>query len=185
MTLQTGGDVNFKPRMIQGAPSTQKEPGALLLDGQQRMTSLYQTLMRREVVATVTARRQKVKRWYYIDMEKALDTTDDREDAILGVPEDRKIRENFGKDVTLDLSTPELEYEHRMFPANQVFDYTHWLLGFVAYWSAKGGLNPTDYFMNFKRQTLDTINNYQVPVIELGKETSREAVCLVLSLIHI
>ncbi|BCW87136.1 hypothetical protein sos41_02620 [Alphaproteobacteria bacterium SO-S41] len=180
MTLQTGGDVNFKPRMIQGAPpSTKPVPGSLLLDGQQRMTSLYQTLMRREVVATVTARRQKVKRWYYIDMEKALDKTDDREDAIVGVPEDRQIRANFGKDVKLDLSTPELEYEHRMFPANQVFDYTHWLLGFVGYWSAKGGLNPTEYFMNFKRQTLDTINNYQVPVITLGKETSREAVCLV------
>jgi len=179
MTLQTGGDVNFKPRMIQGAPQSPKAPGALLLDGQQRMTSLYQTLMRKEVVSTVTARRQKVKRWYYIDMEKALDTTDDREDAIVGVPEDRQIRENFGKDVKLDLSTSDLEYEHRMFPANQVFDYTHWLLGFVGYWSAKGGLNPTEYFMNFKRQTLDTFNNYQVPVITLGKETSREAVCLV------
>src|SRR5471030_1953901 len=97
MTLDTGGPVNFKPRTIEGAPTESKliAPQSLLLDGQQRMTSLYQVTIRGKVVETVTPKRKKVKRWFYIDIRKALDPSCDREDAIIGVPEDRVIRADF------------------------------------------------------------------------------------------
>src|SRR2546430_6636026 len=44
MALEAGGPVSFKPRLIEGAPpeARQAVPQRLLLDGQQRMTSLYQ-----------------------------------------------------------------------------------------------------------------------------------------------
>jgi uncharacterized protein with ParB-like and HNH nuclease domain len=73
MTLETGGDVDFKPRPVEGAPATAKDvkPQALLLDGQQRMTSLYQVALRRKVVKTITAKKRPVKRWFYIDIEGA------------------------------------------------------------------------------------------------------------------
>ena len=66
MTLETGGAVKFKARQIQGAQEDAEDVEAryLLLDGQQRMTSLYQTCMRHHIVETVTARHKKVKRWY-------------------------------------------------------------------------------------------------------------------------
>src|SRR6187431_1423565 len=75
MTLETGGDVNFKPRPIEGAPVSAKgvSPLSLLLDGQQRMTSLYQVSLRDKVVETVTPKNKKVSRWFYIDIKKALD----------------------------------------------------------------------------------------------------------------
>src|SRR5271167_3221846 len=52
MSLDTGGPVNFKPRPIEGAPAEAKHvaPQSLLLDGQQRMTSLYQVTIRDKVV---------------------------------------------------------------------------------------------------------------------------------------
>ena len=52
MTLQTGGEVRFKPRTIEGAPdaSCKVMPESLLLDGQQRITSLYQTTVARQPV---------------------------------------------------------------------------------------------------------------------------------------
>jgi hypothetical protein len=62
-------------------------PHSLLLDGQQRMTSLYQVSLRGQVVETVTPKKKKVKRWFYIDIRKALDLSIDREEAIVGVPE--------------------------------------------------------------------------------------------------
>src|SRR4051812_12555457 len=101
MTLETGGDVNFKPRPVEGAPAEAKNmsPHSLLLDGQQRMTSLYQMTLRRKVVETVTPKNKKVKRWFYLDICKALDLGVDREEAIVGVPEERIIRTDFGREV--------------------------------------------------------------------------------------
>jgi len=62
-----------------------------LLDGQQRLTSLYQTCVRKHVVETITSRQTLEKRWFYIDMQKAMRLDVDREDAIFAVPEDRKM----------------------------------------------------------------------------------------------
>jgi hypothetical protein len=93
MTLNTGGPVNFKSRPVEGAPSAaaSKAPQALLLDGQQRMTSLNQVTLRGAVVGTVTPRGRKVRRWFYLDIRKAMDPLADCEEAVIGVPEDRVI----------------------------------------------------------------------------------------------
>src|SRR5271157_4578999 len=99
MSLDTGGPVNFKPRPVEGAPTEAKQvhPQSLLLDGQQRMTSLYHVTLRGKVVETVTPKKKKVKRWFYIDIRKALEPSADREQAIIGVPEDRIVRAAFGR----------------------------------------------------------------------------------------
>jgi len=132
MTLETGGDVNFKPRPIEGAPLSAKDvrPKYLLLDGQQRMTSLYQVTLRDKVVETVTPKKKKVKRWFYIDIRKALDPTIDREDAVIGVPEDRIVRGDFGREGGPDLSSAESEYKLLMYPVTKVFDWDKWQDGF-------------------------------------------------------
>jgi hypothetical protein len=74
------------------------------------MTSLYQVIVRKKVVETVTPKNKKVKRWFYLDIRKCLDSEDDREEAVVGVPEDRIIRTDFGREIILDVSTPEKEY---------------------------------------------------------------------------
>ncbi len=179
MTLQAGGEVRFKPRMIEGAPELDKPitPESLLLDGQQRITSLYQTTMRQAVVETINAKKQKIRRFYYIDMAKALDDTADRFDAIIGIPENRIETRNFGKEVVRDLSSPEAEYRQRMFPANRIFDWNDWQTGFVAHW--KYASDETQFWFRFLNEVLAAFHQYQMPVIELGRRTSREAVCLV------
>jgi len=128
MTLVTGGSVGFKPRPIEGAPAAAQAaaPQSLLLDGQQRVTSLYQVTIRRQVVATVTPRNKKVKRWFYLDILKSLDPGADREEAVVSIPEDRLIKTDFGREIVLDLSTPEHEYARLMFPLTDVFDWYAW-----------------------------------------------------------
>ena len=67
-------------------------------------------------------------------MEKCLDDDEDRFDAVLSIPEDRKIKENFDRDVKLDLSTREYEYENKLFPVNIVFDSNavmDWFMGYM------------------------------------------------------
>ena len=181
MTLDSGGEVNFKPRPVEGAPveAKQASPHSLLLDGQQRMTSLYQVTLRGKVVETVTPKNKKVKRWFYIDIRKALDPTVDREEAIVGVPEDRIIRTDFGREVVTDLSTPEREYAALMYPVAQVFDWDRWQDGFDQFWRGDGNEAIREDFRAFKRQVLENFKYYRVPVISLDRSTSKEAVCVV------
>jgi len=181
MTLDTGGEVNFKPRPVEGAPAEAKSvaPHSLLPIQQQRMTSLYQVTLRGKVVETVTPKNKKVKRWFYIDIRKALDDAADREEAIAGVPEDRRIRTDFGREVVLDLSTPEGEYSALMYPVTQVFDWDRWQDGFDMHWRGDEHEAVRETFRVFKRHVLENFKYYRVPVISLDRSTSKEAVCVV------
>lgn len=192
MTLNTGGEVSFKPRPIEGAPEEEvegKSPDSLLLDGQQRITSLYQVTLRGQVVETVTPKNKKVKRWFYIDIQKALDPSIDREEAIIGVPEDKIIRSDFGRQIELNLSTAEKEYDALMFPMTDVFDWDCWQDGYSDYWANKAREEGDKsegqreekkvIFRHFKNEVLQNFKSYQIPVIALDKDTSKEAVCVV------
>ena len=183
MTLESKGDgtLVFAKRAIEGAPDSARNtpPDQLLLDGQQRMTSLFQSCVRNKVVKTITAKKRMVNRWFYIDIIKALASDADREAAIFTVPEDRQIKENFDKDIKLDLSTAEREYAQLMFPLNQSFNWDTWQDAFGDYWIAKGDTSKRDLFKKFKNEILKNFDEYQVPVIALGGNTSHEAVCLV------
>jgi hypothetical protein len=181
MTLDTGGTVDFKPRPVEGAPAKAKQtaPHSLLLDGQQRITSLYQVTLRGQVVETVTPKKKKVKRWFYIDIRKSLDPSVDREEAIIGVPEDRILRTDFGREEVLNLSTPECEYALLMYPVSKVFDWDKWQDGFDKHWRGDEHEGIREEFRVFKRQILENFKYYRVPVIALDRSTSKEAVCVV------
>lgn len=182
MSLETGGEVDFKPRPIEGSPAAidQINPSSLLLDGQQRMTSLYQVTLRGKVVKTETAKHKPISRWFYIDMKKALDPLVDREEAIVPVPEDKKIRSDFGRVIELDLSTKEAEFEHLMFPLASVFDAIEWVTDFNMYWINQGsGAEMSQFFRDFNEQVLTNFTTYQMPVITLLKGNTKEAVCVV------
>lgn len=181
MSLDTGGPVSFKPRPIEGAPPEAKSttPRSLLLDGQQRMTSLYQVTLRGKVVETVTPKKKKVRRWFYIDIAKALDEAVNREDAVIGIPEDKVERTDFGREVVRDLSTPEKEYAALMYPVCQVFDWDKWQDGFDQHWAGDQHRIVRDDFRTFKKEVLENFKYYRVPVIALDQSTSKEAVCVV------
>src|SRR5699024_5492571 len=124
MLLETGGDgVRFKPRPVEGVKNVlTADPEELILDGQQRLTSLYLSLISKEPVLTTTDKKEKIKRYYYLDMKKCLNPDIDRLEAIVSVPEDKKITSDFGRKVELDLSTRSLEFKNSMFPLNIIYD---------------------------------------------------------------
>ena len=123
MRLEYGNEnVRFKYRTIEGVTVTGVTPEFLILDGQQRLTSMYRATCCKEPVETTTEKGKEIKRFYYLDIKKCLDESEDRVDAVIAVPSDRKIKTNFDRDVVLDLSTRELEFEHETFPINIIFD---------------------------------------------------------------
>ncbi|MBZ0269592.1 DUF262 domain-containing protein [bacterium] len=183
MLLETGGDgVRFKPRPVEGSPDALREiePATLILDGQQRLTSLYQALVSRTPVATKDTKGKPIQRHYYIDMKKAVASGTDREDSVLSVSEDRLVK-SFGGEAKLDLTAPEREYAEDMFPADRIFDSANWRQGYTEYWSedAETMREKTNLFNAFEREVIKRFEQYQVPVIQLRKETPKEAVCLV------
>jgi len=175
MLLETGGEARFQVRPVEGVivPNGNKAE-RLILDGQQRLTSLTQVLRLSQAVATQDANKREIKRHYYFDIEKALSGPVTLEDAVVGVPEDKVIRTNFGRDVVLDLSTRQQEYEHFFFPCTQVMVSDEWEDGLMSAFPDRFGR-----YMKFRQLVLNEFRSYQVPIIGLKKETSKEAVCLV------
>ena len=179
MLLETDGEgVRFKPRPVEGTRDdlTSIDPERLILDGQQRLTSLFQSLCSGRPVATHDVRKAPIKRWYYIDINKALTNGEDREDAIVGVHEERIVK-NFRGEVLLDVSSPEKVFEHGLFPVSRIRDYADWRSSHNEFWDyAKEKIKLFD---QFERDVLERFKQYQVPLIQLLKDTPKEAVCLV------
>ena len=179
MLLETGGEhVRFKPRPLAGTHERLRQiaPETLILDGQQRLTSLFQSLMSAMVVETKDAKGKSIHRWYYIDMKKAATNDDDREDAVLSVPEDRQVKA-FGGEITLDVTTPERECAADLFPVNRIFQSAEWRQAYNKHWNYAP--EKIQLYDAFEREVIKRFEQYQVPVIELKKETPKEAVCLV------
>jgi hypothetical protein len=184
LTLETGGDIKFKPRLLEGVEPKQVSPVQLLLDGQQRMTSLFQTTFSKFPVRTRTAKNVEVDRYYYIDIKQAVLPEADIADSIIGVSAERTIRENFGKTVVLDLSSAALEFESDMFPVNTVFEAKEWFYGWRDYWKVRNR-DVSELERDFDRAVVDRIQKYKVPIIKLDKRNSREAVCLVFEKVNV
>lgn len=182
MTLKTGGEVNFHPRPIQGVDEKiQYLPEELLLDGQQRITSIYQVAMRGDVVETTTVKHKKIKRWFYVDIRKAIDPTVDKTDAIFSVPEDKKLKISEKRPKGLDLTSKALEFSELIFPLCELFNWSEWQTELITYLNHKGTFQQLwgEVIVPFENQFINVFKGYNVPVISLGKSTSKEAVCTV------
>ena len=174
MLLAAGNDqVRFKPKALQGTAVSQGvEPEQLLLDGQQRLTSLFQALTGDGVVDTTDVRGKQIRRRFYIKIDQALGDPANRDDAIVGLPEDCKIRSDFGRVVDLDVSTPELERQQGYYPVRLVFsdpEGTRWLF---KYSDEETGLR---FFDEIRTPML----SYAIPAIELDNVTTKAAVATV------
>ena len=181
MFLEYGNaDIRFKYRVIEGSPADRVVPAELILDGQQRITSMYSSLYSPKPVHTKTDKGKEIQRFYYIDIKKALDPSCDRVDAIISVPETRKITSNFGRKDVLDVSTPDLEYEKKLFPLNTILDSSKtfmWMQGYMAY--HKNDPAIVKEWMDFQGKIIMAVFQYKMPVILLDRNTPKEAVCQV------
>lgn len=80
----------------------------------------------------------------------------------------------------LDLSSSELEYQHEIFPFNIIFDSSareDWSDGYKAYY----GHSPEclEKYKRFRKEIIEVVTGYKLPVIQLDMSTPRDAVCKV------
>lgn len=137
------------------------------MDGQQRLTSLFQSLASGKPVQTQDVRKRAVAGWFYMDMRMALDPYADREEAILFLPADR-VQRNFRGGITADYSAVEKEYEACLFPLAKIFEPDDWYTGFQEFWDFDR--DKIKLWNSFNREVVWQFNRYQLPVIELNRD---------------
>jgi hypothetical protein len=178
MLLKSGNaQVRFKPRALDGvALPAGTEAKYLLLDGQQRLTSLTQALSGTGVVSTKDDRGKLLERRYFVNMETALSDPARVDEAVLSIAGDGVRRTNFGKDVDLDLSTPVKQQAEGYFPLNLLYgDYMSWVFDLEDHALGKA----------FHKRFIQPAATYDIPAIVLDEATDKAAVATVFEKVNI
>jgi hypothetical protein len=155
--------VRFEVRPVAGTPLPSTPTERLLLDGQHRIAALYQVLASGRAVLTENA-RASAARWYYVDIEAALDVNADRDEAMSSA---------------LDRGTDESEWEQSRFPLRLVFaadeERERWTRGFVEH---RGGETDarTEVMRRFESEVIAAFAAYVIPTTTVRKERTRWAV---------
>ena len=182
MFLEYGNEsIHFKHNPIEGSAANPNiEPDELILDGQQRLTSLYNALFSKNPVHTKTDKGKEIDRYYYINIENALDPNADDDDVIISIPATKQIVSDFGRKIEKDLSTKQDEFREKSFPLNIILDpgaEQGWQNEYYAYYNYDPAV--IQQFTAFFSKIIMPTQKYAMPVILLDKETPKEAVCQV------
>ncbi|WP_102341540.1 DUF262 domain-containing protein [Galactobacillus timonensis] len=182
MFLEYGNEiVHFKHKPIEGSPADHDiEPDELILDGQQRLTSLYNALYSKNPVHTKTEKGKNIDRYYYLSIENALNLTADDDKIVVSVPANKLITSDFGRNVEKDLTSREQEFKLKMFPLNIILDSAavlDWQNQYYSYMNYDHEI--IQQFIELFSKVINPTQQYQMPVILLEKTTPKEAVCQV------
>jgi len=161
---QTGGQPHFKPREVKGAPELDgREPRALVLDGQQRLTSLYQALH------GVGEYR------YFIDIDALIAKDSQGLEAALSYLTEKRAEKEYG--------TIEKQAARLMLPLMSLRDpgFDEWLDEII---ELREKADPEFDAKAFKKEVraaykthVKPLQDYSFPVVDLPRETTTEAVC--------
>ena len=182
MFLEYGNEsIHFKHKPIEGSDAHPDiEPDELILDGQQRLTSLYNALYSKNAVHTKTDTGKEIDRYYYLNIEKALDPSADNEEIVISIPATRQVTSEFGRKIEMDLSNRQDEFKLKMFPLNIILDSGEeqgWQNEYYAYYNYDPDI--IRQFTELFSKIIMPTQKYAIPVILLDKETPKEAVCQV------
>ena len=121
--LTTEADDRLSHRPFVGVDSTNMTPAkTLVLDGQQRLTSLFQACLSGRPVETGN-KKTTTERWYYFKMQKCVDREEDREECVISETANQPKYSN----------SPENQYEDEIFPAGMLFSYRQWRDGYLKF----------------------------------------------------
>jgi len=153
-------------------------PSHLLLDGQQRMTSLYQSLTGSGIVDTKDARGQEFCRRYFLDVEGALGDPSEQDDSVLSVPADGVLPAGPDRPVAIDCSTFDRQVAEGVMPLTVLFegDAFEWLMKYLEH---DDDGHRKDVAGRFNQQVVQPFRSYVIPAIELDDQTTKEAVATV------
>ncbi len=177
----------FKARAISGIEGQDNViPEKLILDGQQRLTSLYSVLYSDKPVVLNSSKKEE-KLYYYINMEKAINSlknNSEEDDIIISVHEDKIFK--VGKTVVYDLSSAENEYNYKMFPLNCSLVKSRleeWENNYFSYHDY--GKEFVQLFSTFKQNITNQMSQYKMPSMIITKDTPAFSVCQIFEKVNL
>lgn len=178
MFLQTGGPVRFPHLPFTGVDRASVDgvdPEHLAMDGQQRITAMFQALYSRRPVELVGKKQKKLYRCYYIDMEKAIRGGTKLSEAIVSVPVN-------AAGVPIHPGAPAYDQvswqcENRMFPTNMVFRFREWEDAYSRFYDRREDrYHATGILNDFRDTVVDAFTKGSVSVNILTKSNTLKSV---------
>ncbi|HZK32832.1 MAG TPA: DUF262 domain-containing protein, partial [Corynebacterium sp.] len=166
--------MRFKPRAVVGAPDTGQDPGLLLLDGQQRLTSLYQSFQSPGLVETVDFRSKRIRRRYLVDVKKAVEEEIMPDEAVFSVDETGQVTSHFGPRLDYRLDSWEACVAAGSIPVASLL--TKESTGLLFEMAAEADPGFLDQVKAFQYTIATPLSAYDIPMIRLGRETARAGV---------
>lgn len=169
----------FKPRPIEGVRADGVEPGLLLLDGQQRLTSLYQAFKGdgelKGEIKTVDFLGRPIRRRFMVDVRTAVAADPMPVEALFAVDETGRVRSHFGPAVDGELDTREAYIEHGVIPVSMLLwkEGNELLVDMAAQTQDESLRDAAKRFINQVTQELPA---YDIPVIRVDRETTQAGV---------
>jgi len=172
---QSHSDVKFKPRLVEGVNFDHPPvPTALILDGLQRLTSLFMSLLSDQAVRLDRGKRYPPeKHWYYINIEQAINyPPNKRHEAILGFSIDEALYPD--GEFLVDSETREIEADLGLFPLFQVFNFPQWRSHYCKYQHN----NPQKLAMidEFEATVIKNFEQYQMGILLLSAQLPKESI---------
>lgn len=156
LLLLQGGASVFRPRPVEEAPDFTSPPPYLVLDGQQRLTSLYQAFS-----GTGTHR-------FFLNVQELLDGYD-IDEAV----------EVYHRTKVARWSTIEGQAAELMLPLSRLRDFGFWLMEAVDLRATAGEdrAKLATQLLDVEKRYVKPVEQYQFPVTTLSSATPAEAVC--------
>ncbi|AGF72303.1 GmrSD restriction endonuclease domain-containing protein [Corynebacterium halotolerans] len=175
LALDTRGEpMRFRPRPIAGAPDTGHDPGLLLLDGQQRLTTLYHCLRGDGYVDTVDFRSKRIRRTFWVDIARAVEAPVMPDEAVFAVDENGGLRSHFGPSLPGGLADREDALAAGCVPVSALLgeEATDLLFDLAALDDGR----RRDDVKAFYDRIVRPLSAYDIPMIRLGRETAQAGI---------
>lgn len=161
----------FKSRPLDGAPQAQVQPGLLLLDGQQRLTSLFHAFSGDGVVPTVDFLGNRISRRFFVDIRRAVSAQPLPVEAVFAVDTNGDVRSHFGPAISGGLNTREGMLEHGVIPVSALLnDDANTLLFDLA--AATEDPQMREAAAAFQSRVVSQLPAYDIPLVRIDRDTS-------------
>ena len=164
--------MRFRPRPLDGLTTGDREPGLLLLDGQQRLTSLFYALKGAGEIPTVDYLGRRIRRRFFVDVRAAVAADPMPVEAVFAVDPDGQVRSHFGPQIDGGIHSREDMLAHGVVPVSMLL----WKEGNDLLIDMAADTDDPEMraaVKTFQNEVLRWLPAYDVPVIRIDRETSQ------------